>query len=125
MNKEKRTNVVQLLENFCTKTGRGQLKGLVDSFKANSDLYLMKKKYLTKILQAGCGKAMLIFSIWKTLPKPPDDYRIKLANRFERGLGSFVNKTIKETLKQFEDIGSDGEARKKKCIIKLMKITMS
>ena len=104
---------------------QGQLANIMEAFAKNSRIMDVQKKFFLKLLGTKGGRAALAFHIWKELPIIQDPYLVKLANKFERGLGGFAHRLMRETLNPFKDILVDGETAKKRCVQKLINTTMS
>ena len=49
------------------------------------------------------GKVVMGFQAWKNLPEKKDNTAFLKASRFEKGLGSFVERTLKRSFGAFRN----------------------
>ncbi len=80
----------------------------------------MKGILLTKI-----GRVSEAFKTWKLLPEKGgrNNEAFKKASKFEKGLVTFAQRTIKRALNSFRNEYEEGQAQKKRAVIQLIETT--
>ena len=70
------------------------------------------------------GMVVIGFRKIQTLPERRDDAAFAKANRFEKGLSSFVDRTLRQSFNAFRTELDEGQAVKKRAVIQLINTTM-
>ena len=70
------------------------------------------------------GRVIVAFKKIQSLPIPKDKAAFERANRFEKGLSSFVDRTLKRSFNSFKTDLDEGQAFKKRAVIQLINTTM-
>ena len=69
------------------------------------------------------GLVVIGFKKWQGLPERKDNEAFKKASRFEKGLSSFVDRTLKRSFGAFRNELDEGQAFKKRAVIQLINVT--
>ena len=70
------------------------------------------------------GRLAESFRLWKNIPVKINIGAYKKASKFEKGLSSFVERTVKRALGAFKNEYEEGQASKKSAVIQLIECTM-
>ena len=70
------------------------------------------------------GLVVVGFRKWQGLPELKDRTAFLKASRFEKGLSSFVERTLKRSFGAFRNELDEGQAFKKRAVIQLINVTM-
>ena len=70
------------------------------------------------------GLVVIGFKKWQGLPERKDNAAFIKASRFEKGLSSFVDRTLKRSFGAFKNELEEGQAFKKRAVIQLINVTM-
>ena len=69
------------------------------------------------------GKVVTAWQAWKSLPQKKDNSAFLKASRFEKGLSTFVERTLKRSFGAFRNELDEGQAFKKRAVIQLINVT--
>ena len=70
------------------------------------------------------GMVVIAFRKIQTLPEKRDTEAYLKANKFEKGLSSFVDRTLRKSYEAFKTEFEEGQAFKKRAVIQLINSTM-
>ena len=70
------------------------------------------------------GMVVIAFRKIQTLPEKRDNEAYLKANKFEKGLSTFVDRTLKKSFEAFKTEYEEGQAFKKRAVIQLINTTM-
>ena len=70
------------------------------------------------------GKVVNAYEAWKKLPERKDNAAFLKASKFEKGLSTFVDRTLKRSFGAFRNELDEGQAFKKRAVIQLINVTM-
>ena len=62
----------------------------------------IQERFLRKLLQSKAGKVLTAFNKLKDLPDRGNDEKRIRANKFEKGLSTFVDRTMRRPLNAFK-----------------------
>jgi hypothetical protein len=84
----------------------------------------IQRNFLKRLLMSKAGLVVIGFKKWQGLPERKDNEAFKKASRFEKGLSSFVDRTLKRSFGAFRNELDEGQAFKKRAVIQLINVTM-
>ena len=91
-----------MLETLLGNDKNTKLKEIVNRFRLNKNIIEIQRNFLKRLLMSKAGLVMVAFKKMQSLPEPTDmEQRLK-ANKFEKGLSNFVQKTLKKTWAPFK-----------------------
>lgn len=86
-----------MLENLLRNNKNKKLKEVIAKFKANRSIRAVQRNFLKRLLQSKAGMIMLAFRAIKSLPERSNHKYDKKANKFEKRLSDFVNRTLRRS----------------------------
>lgn len=125
MNDSQRKYILMLLEGLLRSNKKQQLRDVVAKFRTNKNIRAVQRNFLKRLLQSKAGMTMVAFRAIKTLPQRQDGKGDRRANRFEKGLSDFVNRTLRRTFEAFQHQHEEGQLLKKRAVIQLTNCTMA
>ena len=84
----------------------------------------IQRRFLTKLLMSKAGRVAEGFKKMKELPEIVDLEKRRKAMRFEKGLSSFLDKTLRVSFNAYRSELDEGQAVKKRAVIQLVNTTM-
>ncbi|EFX60189.1 hypothetical protein DAPPUDRAFT_344845, partial [Daphnia pulex] len=109
-------NIEKLRERMSNQQKEGVLKVLAN--------LLNNGKVAQRLLMSKAGLVVIGFKKWQGLPERKDNAAFLKASRFEKGLSSFVDRTLKRSFGAFKNELEEGQAFKKRAVIQLINVTM-
>ena len=120
-----KAGLLTMLENLLGNDRNTKLREAVNKFRLNKNIIEIQRNFLKRLLMSKAGLVMVAFKKMQTIPEPTDmEQRIK-ANKFEKGLSNFVQKTLKATWGPFKADFEEGQVFKKRAVIQLINVTAS
>jgi hypothetical protein len=120
-----KASLIKMLENLLGNDKMSRLKEVVNKFRLNKNITEIQRNFLKRLLMSKAGLVMVAFKKIQALPEITDmEQRIK-ANKFEKGLSNFVDKTLKNTWAPFKADFEEGQVFKKRAVIQLINVTAS
>jgi DNA-binding MarR family transcriptional regulator len=109
--------------NGLLRNGRiAKIRHAVDKFKQNRRITDIQRNFLKRLLNSKAGLVVLAFRKIQTLPIIIEPN--PLAIIFEKGLSTFLSRTIKKTFTPFRAELDEGQSEKKRAVIQLINTTM-
>ena len=124
MNLEQRGAILKMLENLLHHGRNAQIRDAINKFRQNRKITDIQRNFLKRLLMSKAGMVVIAFRKIQTLPRIRDDEKYLKANKFEKGLSSFVDRTLKKSFEAFKNEFEEGQAFKKRAVIQLINSTM-
>ena len=125
MNNKEKTALLKMLEGLL-KNGRiAKIREVIEKFKQNRKITDIQRNFLKRLLMSKAGLVVVAFKKMQSLPLRIDDERYRRANKFEKGLSDFVNRTMRKPFSAFKTECDEGQAFKKRSVVQLINTTMS
>ena len=122
-NKEKEA-LLKMLEGLL-KNGRiAKIRDVIEKFKQNRKITDIQRNFLKRLLMSKAGLVVIAFKKMQSLPERKDGELYGKANKFEKGLSTFVDRTMRRTWAAFKNDFEEGQAFKKRSVIQLINTTM-
>jgi hypothetical protein len=102
MSLEKRGSILKMLENLLHSGKNAQIRDAINKFRTNRRITEIQRNFLKRLLMSKAGMVVIAFRKIQTLPARRDDEAYKKANLFEKGLSSFVDRTLKKSFEAFK-----------------------
>ena len=122
-NKEK-ASVLKVLENLLHNGKNAQVREAINKFRMNRKITEIQRNFLKRLLMSKAGMVVIAFRKIQTLPERKDAEAYQRANKFEKGLSQFVDRTLKRSFYAFKTDLDEGQAFKKRAVIQLINTTM-
>lgn len=122
---DKKSMLIENLERVLNYSHNARAREVLSKFKKNAAIRTITTKFINKLLDSSHGRIFVLFGRWKSLPEPKLSDINSIAFAFERKLHNFANKNIRKGFDPLKSSYLNGEARKKRCIIVLMKNSLS
>jgi len=84
----------------------------------------IQRNFLKRLLMSKAGLVVIAFRKIQTLPERKDNTAFLKASKFEKGLATFAERTLKRALGAFRNEFEEGQAVKKRAVIQLIDTTM-
>jgi hypothetical protein len=114
-----------MLEGLLSNDKVGKLKEIVNKFRMNKNIVEIQRNFLKRLLMSKAGLVMVAFRKIQSLPEPVDVEGRRRANKFEKGLSTFAERTLKKTFGPFKADYEEGQVFKKRAVIQLINVTAS
>ena len=101
-----------------------QVREAINKFRLNRRITEIQRNFLKRLLMSKAGLVVIGFKKWQGLPERKDNAAFLKASRFEKGLSSFVDRTLKRSFGAFKNELEEGQAFKKRAVIQLINVTM-
>jgi hypothetical protein len=101
-----------------------KLEIAINKFRTNRKITDIQRNFLKRLLMSKAGMVVIAFRKIQTLPDRVDSEAYAKANKFEKGLSSFVDRTLKKSFEAFKTEFEEGQAFKKRAVIQLINATM-
>ena len=102
MNDQEKKALLKILEGLL-KNGRiAKLREIIEKFKLNRRVTDIQRNFLKKLLSSKAGQVVIAFKKIQTLPERIDSELYARANKFEKGLSGFVDRTVRRTWNAFK-----------------------
>ena len=124
MNLQQRGSILKMLENLLHHGKNAQIRDAINKFRTNRKITDIQRNFLKRLLMSKAGMVVIAFRKIQTLPEKRDDEAYAKANKFEKGLSSFVDRTLKKLFEAFKSEWEEGQAFKKRSVIQLINATM-
>ena len=113
-----------MLENLLHHGKNAQIRDAINKFRTNRKITDIQRNFLKRLLMSKAGMVVIAFRKIQTLPEKIDTEAFARANKFEKGLSSFVDRTLKKSFEAFKSEFEEGQAFKKRSVIQLINSTM-
>ena len=121
---EQRGNILKMLENLLHNGRNAQIRDVINKFRTNRKIIDIQRNFLKRLLMSKAGMVVIAFRKIQTLPERPDNEKFMKANKFEKGLSTFVDRTLRKSWNAFKTEWEEGQAFKKRSVIQLINATM-
>ena len=125
LNNEQKANLIKMLENVLTSDKLFQLKEAITKFKLNKRITEIQRNFLKRLLMSKAGLVAVAFRKMQSLPNIEVKHDYSKYNKFEKGLSTFVDKTIRKTFAPLKSELEEGQVFKKRAVIQLINVTAS
>ena len=86
------------------KNGRiARIREVIEKFRQNRKITDIQRNFLKRLLMSKAGMVVIAFKKMQALPERKDPKMFELANKFERGLARFADRTIKRAWASFRN----------------------
>ena len=119
-----RGSILKMLENLLHNGRNAQIRDAINKFRTNRKITDIQRNFLKRLLMSKAGMVVIAFRKIQTLPERRDSESFMKANKFEKGLSSFVDRTLKKSFEAFKTEFEEGQAFKKRAVIQLINATM-
>ena len=102
MNNQQKASVLKVLENLLNNGKNAQIRDAINKFKTNRKLTEIQRNFLKRLLMSKAGMVVIAFKKIQTLPEKRDQAAFLRANKFEKGLSQFVDRTLKRSFNSFK-----------------------
>ena len=102
MTQDQKKYILRLLANMLQGGKQQRIREVIAKFRANSRIARVQKSFLKRLLQSKAGMVAMAFREIRSLPERRDSKYDKKANRFEKGLSEFINRTLRRSLEAFQ-----------------------
>ena len=107
------------------KNGRiARIREVIERFRLNRKITDIQRNFLKKLLSSKAGLVVVAFKKIQSLPVRKNSELFAKANKFEKGLSNFVDRTLKRPFNAFRIDFDEGQAAKKRAVIQLINTTM-
>ena len=113
-----------MLENLLHHGRNAQIRDVINKFRTNRKIIDIQRNFLKRLLMSKAGMVVIAFRKIQTLPERPDNEKFIKANKFEKGLSTFVDRTLRKSWNAFKTEWEEGQAFKKRSVIQLINATM-
>ena len=97
MTNQQKAALLKMLENLL-KNGRiAKIRDVIEKFKHNRKITDIQRNFLKRLLLSKAGLVVIAFKKIQTLPERIDSELYAKANKFEKGLRDFVDRTVRRT----------------------------
>jgi hypothetical protein len=124
MSNQQKESVLKVLANLLNNGKVAQIRDAINKFRLNRRITEIQRNFLKRLLMSKAGLVVIGFKKWQGLPERKDNEAFKKASRFEKGLSSFVDRTLKRSFGAFKNELEEGQAFKKRAVIQLINVTM-
>ena len=124
MDNQQKASVLKVLDNLLNHGKNSQIRDAINKFKLNRRITDIQRNFLKRLLMSKAGMVVIAFRKIQTLPERRDDAAFAKANKFEKGLSSFVDRTLRQSFNAFRTELDEGQAVKKRAVIQLINTTM-
>jgi hypothetical protein len=124
MSNAQKAAILKMLDNLLHHGRNAQIRDAINKFRQNRKITDIQRNFLKRLLLSKAGMVVIAFRKIQTLPERRDDEIYKKANQFEKGLSSFVDRTLKKSFEAFKTEWEEGQAFKKRSVIQLINTTM-
>ena len=102
MSNAEKANILKVLENLLNNGKNAQVRDAISKFRTNRKITEIQRNFLKRLLMSKAGMVVIAFRKIQTLPVRRDDEAFKRANKFEKGLSQFVDRTLKKSFNAFK-----------------------
>ena len=124
MTNQEKAALLKMLENLLQNGRTARIREVIEKFRTNRRITDVQRNFLKRLLQSKAGLVVVAFKKIQTLPERRDDALYTKANKFEKGLSNFVERTIRRPFNAFKTEFEEGQATKKRAVIQLINTTM-
>ena len=124
MGLEQKKSILKMLENLLHHGKNAQIRDVINKFRQNRKITEIQRNFLKRLLMSKAGMVVIAFRKIQTLPERKDNEAYAKANKFEKGLSQFVDRTLKKSFEAFKTEWEEGQAFKKRSVIQLINATM-
>ena len=124
MSNQQKANILKILNGLLTTGKTAQVRDAINKFRLNRRITEIQRNFLKRLLMSKAGLVVIAFRKIQSLPNRLDNEAYKKASKFEKGLSSFVERTVKRALGAFKNEYEEGQASKKRAVIQLIECTM-
>ena len=124
MGLEQKKSILKMLENLLHHGKNAQIRDVINKFRQNRKITEIQRNFLKRLLMSKAGMVVIAFRKIQTLPERKDNEAYAKANKFEKGLSQFVDRTIRKSFEAFKTEWEEGQAFKKRAVIQLINATM-
>lgn len=121
---QRKSYSIKMLTNLLNEYNNKGIRNVINKFKLNRRITDIQRNFLKRLLLSKAGMVVIAFRKIQTLPEKRDDAAFAKANRFEKGLSSFVDRTLRQSFNSFRTELDEGQAVKKRAVIQLINTTM-
>lgn len=124
MSNQQKANILKILNGLLTTGKTAQIRDAINKFRLNRRITEIQRNFLKRLLMSKAGLVVIAFRKMQSLPNRINNDAYKKASKFEKGLSSFVERTVKRALGAFKNEYEEGQASKKRAVIQLIECTM-
>ena len=124
MSNQQKEGVLKVLANLLNNGKTAQIREAINKFRLNRRITEIQRNFLKRLLMSKAGLVVIGFKKWQGLPERKDNAAFLKASKFEKGLSSFVDRTLKRSFGAFKNELEEGQAFKKRSVIQLLNVTM-
>ena len=102
MSNQEKASLLKMLESLL-KNGRiAKIREVIEKFKLNRKITDIQRNFLKRLLMSKAGLVVIAFKKMQGLPERTDSELYGKANKFEKGLSGFVDRTIRRSFAAFK-----------------------
>uniref|UniRef100_A0A0P6BFP2 Uncharacterized protein n=1 Tax=Daphnia magna TaxID=35525 RepID=A0A0P6BFP2_9CRUS len=103
MNNQQKESVLKVLNGLLTTGKTAQIREAINKFRLNRRITEIQRNFLKRLLMSKAGLVVIAFRKIQTLPERKDNSAFLKASRFEKGLATFAERTLKRALGGFRN----------------------
>ena len=124
MDNKQKKSVLKVLDNLLNHGKNAQIRDAINKFRLNRKITEIQRNFLKRLLLSKAGMVVIAFRKIQSLPERVNTEAYARANKFEKGLSSFVDRTLRKSFNAFRSEFDEGQAAKKRAVIQLINATM-
>jgi tRNA A37 threonylcarbamoyladenosine biosynthesis protein TsaE len=124
MSNQQKESLLKVLNGLLTTGKTAQVREAINKFRLNRRITEIQRNFLKRLLMSKAGLVVIAFRKVQTLPERKDNSAFLKASKFEKGLATFAERTLKRALGAFRNEYEEGQAAKKRAVIQLIDTTM-
>ena len=102
MTNQEKAALLKMLENLLQNGRTAKIREAIEKFRTNRRITDIQRNFLKRLLQSKAGLVVVAFKKIQTLPERRDDALYTKANKFEKGLSTFVERTLRRPFNAFK-----------------------
>ena len=115
--------VLRVLDGLLKNSKAAQIRNVLLKFRMNRRVIEIQRNFLKRILMSKAGLVVIALRKMQSLPERRNMEALKKASKFEKGLASFAQRTLKRALDSFKNEFEESQAQKKRAVIQLIECT--
>ena len=100
--KSKKATLINILENLINNGKNGQIRNAISKFRTNRKIVEIQRNFLKRLLLSKAGMVAIALRKIQALPERIDRPLYEKANKFEKGLSAFAEKTLRQSFAAFK-----------------------
>ncbi|MBL2498031.1 hypothetical protein ELJ53_29785, partial [Klebsiella pneumoniae] len=124
LSNSQKEQMLKVLDQLLHSSKQLQVREIMQKFIWNRRVTEIQRNFLKRLLMSKAGLVVIAFRKIQTLPERKDNTAFLKASKFEKGLATFAERTLKRALGAFRSEYEEGQAAKKRAVIQLIDTTM-